>query len=383
MRFFVLIRLSLTFILLFFLYLISIFVPKKKNLWVFGAWSGKRYADNSRYFFEYVIKHRPDTHAVWLVKSKRTYKQVKSLGYPVYYKKSVIGIWLRMRSKYQFICAGLNDVCWHRFSFYNAKTVELWHGIPIKKVLMSDLVFKHSFERKIIKPVLYAATASSDYLYNLYQHDTFFGLAKHIIKAGQPRNDILAQYKHPPKKKILYAPTHRLTASESDLGAKGQMQYFPDPEILDQFERLGKETGYELVIRLHPYAEKYLDAILSADYKYIKKSVASDINEELLDCAILITDISSCMFDYAVLNRTILLCFPDYEQYRSQCRDWYMDPMTLLAPDYVFTAWSACVLALESMIQRDQLPKNAYHLAEKYNTYSLSGNSCQQVIDAL
>jgi len=39
------------------LYWISYFIPKKKNLWIFGAWFGYRYSDNSKYIFDYVNKN--------------------------------------------------------------------------------------------------------------------------------------------------------------------------------------------------------------------------------------------------------------------------------------------------------------------------------------
>ena len=33
-------------------------VPKDKNLWLFSAWSGKKYADNPKAFFEYVCANK-------------------------------------------------------------------------------------------------------------------------------------------------------------------------------------------------------------------------------------------------------------------------------------------------------------------------------------
>ena len=33
--------------------------PRQEELWVFGAWKGKLYADNAKYMFEYVNREHP------------------------------------------------------------------------------------------------------------------------------------------------------------------------------------------------------------------------------------------------------------------------------------------------------------------------------------
>ncbi len=46
--------------------------PKKKNLWLFGAWAGNRYADNSAVFYEYLLRET-DQEVVWCTKNKEPY----------------------------------------------------------------------------------------------------------------------------------------------------------------------------------------------------------------------------------------------------------------------------------------------------------------------
>ena len=41
-------------------WLCSVIVPKKQNLWVFGAWQGKVYGDNAKGLFEYMNKEHPE-----------------------------------------------------------------------------------------------------------------------------------------------------------------------------------------------------------------------------------------------------------------------------------------------------------------------------------
>ena len=51
------------------------FFPKDKNIWIFGAWHGYRYSDNSRYFYEYLkeIDYKK-VRLIWITKNKALLK---------------------------------------------------------------------------------------------------------------------------------------------------------------------------------------------------------------------------------------------------------------------------------------------------------------------
>jgi len=375
-------------------YLISVFIPKKKNLWVFGAWFGDKYADNSRHLFEYIVKNRPDIQAIWLTDSEQVFSKLATQGYDVRYKKSFYGYWAALRSRYQFICCGLNDVFLYGYQLARPKIIQLWHGIPIKKVLMSDEAFKKkhtAFSYKIksflfpgTKFFFHAVPASSDYVYDLYSNDTFNGLTKNFLKIGQARNNILIEGQHSHRaKKILYAPTHRNNKLDIDSGAFAYLNSFPSLEELKEIDQICHEYGYEFIIKLHFYAEKYIDFLKIDTYKCIKKSVAEDINHDLIESSLLITDISSCIFDYALLDRTLFICFPDFSVYQANNRDLYCSPNTLVDDEFVFYTWRDCIKSLKKTLASDNLPKNTKSIAEKYNSYSLEGKSCQKIVDFL
>ena len=55
------------------IYLFSRILPKDENIWLFGAWFGEKYADNSKYLFEYVNKNLPSVRAIWLTKNESVY----------------------------------------------------------------------------------------------------------------------------------------------------------------------------------------------------------------------------------------------------------------------------------------------------------------------
>src|SRR5699024_4502199 len=56
---------------------VSFCIPKRKNLWVFGAWFGREYSDNTKILYEYVHEYT-DIDAVWITKNKHVLRQIIS-----------------------------------------------------------------------------------------------------------------------------------------------------------------------------------------------------------------------------------------------------------------------------------------------------------------
>ncbi|MGD9488985.1 MAG: CDP-glycerol glycerophosphotransferase family protein [Calditrichaceae bacterium] len=95
------------YLLLLFPYWFGFFVPRNKNLWIFGAWFGERYSDNSRYVFEYINKNEPSIKAVWLSRKKEVFDEVRNLSYSA----EMIRSWQRTESFMTImngLCRGLS-----------------------------------------------------------------------------------------------------------------------------------------------------------------------------------------------------------------------------------------------------------------------------------
>ena len=88
---------------------------------------------------------------------------------------------------------------------------------------------------------------------------------------------------------------------------------------------------YVLIVKFH-YLVK--DKINWEDYEdfVIECNEMWDIQELYLISDILITDYSSVMFDYALLNRPILFFTYDMEFYKDNLRDFYFDINTVPGP---------------------------------------------------
>ncbi|MFN6737662.1 CDP-glycerol glycerophosphotransferase family protein [Enterococcus gallinarum] len=219
--------------------------------------------------------------------------------------------------------------------------VETWHGVPLKK-MVADLV--DSKQREIEVEAFLPRMKKWDYLLtsspkNLELFESAFQLKNNeqlaILKNGAPRNaflmrnrenqevknELLGKYFNfkfeTGKKYILYCPTWRKQRRD----AVSQLDFV---KVLD---RLPNE--YELIVKLHP-----LESTLISYYNNLDRRIhcffneISDIQELYLIADVLITDYSSAMFDFAHLDRKIIVLQEDATDY-SKHVGWYFNLKTV------------------------------------------------------
>jgi CDP-glycerol glycerophosphotransferase len=119
----------------------------------------------------------------------------------------------------------------------------------------------------------------------------------------------------PDQTAILYAPTHR----------EHRSSYVPVLDVAAVAEGLG--PGYVVLARAHYFYDA--DPSLRGLHREGRvRDVASHpaVEDLCLAADILLTDYSSIMFDYAVLDRPIVVHAPDWEAYRA-LRGTYFDLM--------------------------------------------------------
>jgi CDP-glycerol glycerophosphotransferase len=167
------------------------------------------------------------------------------------------------------------------------------------------------------------------------------------LEVGYPRNDRLAAATEqdttavreklgirPGERVVLYAPTHRewLTLGQRVL----------DVEAFA--ERLGPDTV--LLVRAH-YFYVPADHTAQARRGRIVDVSAYPIVEDLyLAADVMVTDYSSAMFDFAVLDRPLVVFAPDWEVYR-QLRGVYFDLLEH-PPGSVATGYAELVALFET-----------------------------------
>ena len=80
-------------------YFISYLIPRDSNRVVIGSRDGKRFADNSRYFF-YFLNKQNIYNVTWLTKSKKVEAYLKKKKIQVFNTNSFRGLYHGFRAKY-------------------------------------------------------------------------------------------------------------------------------------------------------------------------------------------------------------------------------------------------------------------------------------------
>lgn len=327
---------------------VSRFVPKDKNLWIFGSWFGLRYSDNTRYMYEYLM-NSDAVRAVWITKNRAIIPYVASLGGRVYYAYSLRGIWCSVRAGKAFYVCGPSDI--NEYFVFGTQKIMFWHGIPLKKILYDDdlrypagWVGRFNYIRdRILRSILPDKRQEWDYIISSSDLVTrrlcsAFSVNKDkVLQLGYPRQDILSQgVQGEPSgaKVILYAPTHR----QEGKGHFTALDFFRefDFEFLDNFFA---EKNVKFIINLHFYHNPSPLAEKLSGLSNISLCADGDIYKTLSAVDVLITDYSSIYIDYLFLGRKIVFYSFDHDDYLARDRGLYEDYLSSV-PGPVCKSWA-------------------------------------------
>ena len=318
-------------------YFCSAFIPKDPNIWIFGSMFGDKYADNSKYFFEYVNSHHLEIRAVWFSSNSETVTFIRCKGFEAYRFYDPRGILLAVRARVGFISHSIiRDIRPFVFTT-DTVLVNLWHGIPLKRIALDDNVSELRnrasflpFQRisKLLCPVF---RRQSDLLIAASTEDqnnfsTAFNYPLEKIKiTGYPRNDVIFRAESIPVnksllKKGIYVPTFR--------GKEGSSfdffdQFGFDVEVVD---RSLSELNTQLYLKLHHFNLPTVEMqglIHSAKNIFFYNEV--DVYEEFSSFDFLITDFSSIYFDFLLLERPIIFAPFDMVGFEGAVRQLYYD----------------------------------------------------------
>ena len=368
-----------------FCYMISFCSPKKKNLWIYGAWFGQKFSDNSMHFFKYMLKNQPEINSVWITKNEIIYKKLKEQGIPVEKSNSLKGILIQLRAEFVILTSGKYDVN-QNFITSKTKTIQLWHGIPLKKIVFDtylnkiyNRLVKYLFFLPVLKNLLNFDMIISTSEFLKERFSGAFNLPERQTPiTGYPRNDIFFKPESKPNKEkiILYAPTHRNEGMGDKL-----------PEYLSMGE-LGKVNeaikilNVKLYIKLHYCEEEMLGDIDFSNIVILKSDPLFDIQEFLCKTDILITDYSSIYFDFLLLDRPIIFFAYDLEDYKQNDRGLYESYEDVTPGDIVET-WDQVLSGIARDLKNpDKFSKERKLFCDKCWDYK-DGNSSQRVYEAI
>jgi CDP-glycerol glycerophosphotransferase len=316
------------YILMLPLFWIEKIIPKSDNIWVFGAWFGLKYSDNSKFLFEYINHNYPQIRSIWICKDKNLVLSIREKGFHAFYYLDIIGIYYALRARCAFYTHSKNSDLIHFIDASRCLLVQLWHGTPLKKIGFDDLIFSSKSScldrvKQFIFPFLkeVSTLAFAESSEDKTRFESAFRLnKKNIYITGYPRNDVFYKYdSHPNEKnKIIYMPTFR--------GSIG--------EYFDIFERFGfniyklnelmKKIDSIFYIKTHP-VNKLSDSMLLKfdDCHNIEIYEKDDVYEDINSFSLLITDYSSIFFDFLLKNKPIIFAPFDIDAYMSSDREFY------------------------------------------------------------
>lgn len=290
----------------------------KKNRIIFSSYNGEQYSCNPKYISEYLNSNfKNEFEIIWSFNKPKDFEKLKvNNSIKIIKNKSVKWIYYTMTSKFGVTNTGVNSFIPLRKEQYFINT---WHGGGCyKKVEGSDSKKNSAYISKIktVADMTGIYLSSSEFFSTNVIRKAFLYDGE-ILNSGMPRNDILFNENSIIKNKVreklnisssepfvvLYAPTWRKMKEKVDVS-------------LD-FEKLKNaiENKFNrqciLLYRAHHFSKKTIctDTIIDvSDY--------DDMQELMCLSDMLITDFSSCMWDYSFTYKPCLLLIPDLEEYK-------------------------------------------------------------------
>ncbi len=218
----------------------------------------------------------------------------------------------------------------------NVKVVQLWHGTGTIKKFGQDANIGEvkRLEFKANQKITHLIVNSE---YTKKQYAKAFGINEERVYVwGLPRTDELFSeeikdrkveqfYQQYPelrnKRLILYAPTFRDHEVEN-----------PSMKLDIKYLETHTEEEFVYLIKLHPFVAKHYNA--KDTKRCISVSAYEDINTLLFVSDYLITDYSSIIFEYSVLEKPMLFYAYDLEAFSSKGRGFY-EPYVSYVPGKV------------------------------------------------
>lgn len=257
--------------------------------------------------------------------------------------------------------------------------VQLWHAAGAFKKFGLDVNENLPSIEKKYHSDYDLVCVSSEYVRSTYADA--FGISKNVVQAlGVPRtddfyNDALSKeivkkvYDSYPefrgKKVILYAPTFR--------NAPGQLKTEFVPKL--DFDTLSKSLPDDCVFAICPHPVMKVK-ILPDHYNNLFEIRDIPTHEMIRAADLLVTDYSSVIFDYSLLNKPMVFFCYDYEDYN---RDFYLDYETDL-PGEIFKNQEEFINYLASGDFRKSEKLAAFR--EKYMG-ACDGHSTERIIKAI
>ena len=358
------------------------FLPVHDGRILLSSYVGEQYSGNVRRMSEYLLAHYgEEVELIWEFRHPEKFRDIPGIKTVRYY--SPAWFYYALTSSVFLTNMGLTRIYPKRKEQLAMNT---WHGGgAYKRIGLDRFQLSQAERRSRLQAVdrIDICLSSSDYFSHFALREDK-GYTGEILNCGMPRNDIFfsAEQRQRAAEKVrralglsgyvaLYAPTFR---GEQWRGY--QMDFhFPYAAALDALrQRIG---GPVTILRRAHLGCKMAD---SAPEEVVDVSAYPDMQELLCAVDMLVTDYSSCMWDYALLGRPCLLYVTDlaeYERERGICTPVEQWPGIACRSD------EELLDAIRTLDERSCAEKAREHLRTfgSYETGTATKQACERVME--
>lgn len=331
---------------------VAALMPRDHKKILFGAWWGQQFSDNPKYFLKYLLGLNQGFKCYW-VGNEEIRSQVEACpGVRFVRKGSIIVRWHILTAKWACFNLGFDCDITTLPTYGKLQLLSFWHGTAFKGALRRDYVWPQFHMRglgfpgvvKVLRDkllfearTLMARTSlSSKRMVEIMPYEVPWLFSRELsISSGTPKIDFLinnrankdlictlrkkyAQMLDLPldKKWYLYMPTWRNGL---------ELRYsFSQSRMLEKFQEVLTAQNAVLVEKQHPQVISALDIeSWHQDNVYVVPNAAMpmiDAQELLLCSDRLISDYSSCLFDFECMMRPVIHYAYDYEEFKKNDR---------------------------------------------------------------
>ena len=362
-------------------------LPAKNNYWCFCTWPGQ-YAhtmDNPRAVFE-EVKNDKSIVKIVLRKRGQVSSSAASEGVNIIFvdAESILGAYFLSISKVVLLGYALIGLTsYSRFLTRKHHIVQLWHGVPLKRIGKLFPGEKH-WDRETAK---YAAIVCSSEPDRDVMSAAFSPVSKeNVWMSGLPRNSLILKPEiHLPidyrkeldrlrerlsgRRFVLYAPTWR--------DGENGIYDFSAEEICTLEKLLDKHNA---VFGIRAHANRRVEDSGSRKGPLMFVNDFPDVNMLLRVADILITDYSSIYIDFLLTDKPILFFTYDIDRYISE--RGFLYKLTDAMTGAWFTTFDELVMRLESALENGVDEKEQY-LRVRSLFHAHDNKSAQTVADKI
>lgn len=302
-------------------------IPLKNNKIFFSSYEGKQYSCNPKAIYEQLKNEEKSYYYIWEYNSSSVPDELKQ-NVIIVKHNSLSYFYHLLTAKYIITNSGISAAISLR---KEQVCVNTWHGGGAYKKV--GAVVDEKVNGTVCKELAIIAKQTSYFLSSsqeftkVMEKSTFIPRNK-FLNIGMPRNDIffapskmenlrkkVRDYCNlsDEKKVVLFAPTYR--------GKSGNMHYSTlIPDIDNLTRALKSKFGGEWVVL---YRSHYYKTTVENNPSIIDVSEYQDMQELLCLADVLITDYSSCIWDYSLIFRPCFLFVPDLEEYENERGGFY------------------------------------------------------------